>query len=440
MLDILNQLSATSKRTEKEAILTALIGTDREALFKRIAIATYSGDINYWVKKYPRAKTNSGVFMLDYALDCLTNLSTRQVTGNAALKFLTELESHLSADDSEVLNRIIARDLKCGMTEGTANRIWPGLVYVEPYQRCSSFNEKNLRKIKFPAFSQTKADGMYINIVVRGGKVEYRSRSGEVKKFNNAERDALFLRYPGYVFMGEALVRDENGDILPRTTGNGILDGSDIDTSRIVFDLWDIVPVADYDAHSCNIEYKTRLASLKTCIKGLSDDLRLIDTRVVNSVQEIIDHFKENVEQGLEGTVIKNQFGLWAHCTSPDQIKVKIEFECELEVYQVNEGTGKNKGKLGALVSKSSDGLVVVAVGGGYKAKERDELFTEDSVKLIIGVKANDLVRDRNRPDVWSLFLPRFTGIRKDKTVADTYTQIREQMDAFIHTLEVIGK
>lgn len=438
MLDVLDQLAATSKRTEKEAILNALT-PDQAKLFKQIGIAAYSPGITYNIVKYPRPVTYTGLNTLAEAVDGLKVLSSRSLAGKKAIEYMTRLEGSLSAEDGEVLFRVIKKDLRCGVTDSTMNKIWPDLIYTSPYQRCSSFNRKNLGKMRLPAYSQTKSDGMYLDIIA-SDTVVYRSRNCEVKPYNNQVTDGLFM--PGFVYMGEALYKDDNGNIMSRKDGNGRLNASDVDTSRIVFVLWDIVPLADYNARICKISYSARLLTLKNAIANSPDQLRLVNTKVVHSVQEIIDHFKEEVEKGEEGTVIKNQDGIWADYTSPDQVKCKIEFECELEIIALEEGTGKNAGRLGAAVCASSDRMLVTGVGIGFSDKQRDELWTEETIGKIITVKANDVVKDRNR-DVFSLFLPRNVSaveIRTDKTVADTYERIVEQMNAFVDTLEAIGK
>jgi DNA ligase-1 len=436
MLKVLNSLEATSKRTVKESILTNL-SHDEAELFKKIGIATYSPGITYNIVKYPRPTVYTGLNTLEAAIDGLKVLSSRSLTGKKAIEYMTRLEGSLSADDGEVLFRIVKKDLRCGVTDSTMNKVWPDLIYTAPYQRCSSFSKKNLSKLKLPAFSQTKSDGMYVDIIANPTTVVYRSRTCEVKPFNNQETDGMFI--PGFVYMGEALYLDENGKIMSRKDGNGRLNADEVDTSRIVFVLWDIVPLADYEARICKIPYATRLNTLKTAIAGKADHLRLVSTKVVNSVQEIIDHFKEEVEKGEEGTVVKNQHGIWADHTSPDQVKCKIEFECDLEIIRLEEGTGKNAGRLGAAVCASAERMLITGVGTGFSDKDRDALWNENTVGMIITVRANDIVKDRNS-ETFALFLPRNIEVRTDKTVADTYERIVEQMNAFVDTLEAIGK
>lgn len=442
MLDILNSIAATTKRTEKEEILSSLDESSAK-LFKQIAVAAYDNTHDFWVKVYPRAEVHTGEITLSDAVSqCMSKLSTRQLTGGNALKFLTDLDSKLSADDAEVLNRVIERDLKCGATDSTFNKIWPDLIYSHPYMRCSSFNLKNIGKLNMPAFSQTKEDGQYVDVIVDDkGDVHYTSRTGKKFDFTTPDADAEFSKSRSTVFMGEVLVIDEKGDYLPRTEGNGYLnkDSSEIDPSRLVFVLWDIVPLEAFKAKRHSTEYVHRYSVLKNFIStSACSRIRLVSTRVVKTIDDIIAHMKEELERGKEGTVIKNFSMIWADGTSTDQVKCKIEFDVELRITGVVEGKNSNKGKLGAFECESEDGLVKVKVGGGFKAKDRIKLFDTSLINSIITARANDIVQDRNDLTVWSLFLPRYIKFRPDKNVADTYDRILEQKNAFIEILEAI--
>ncbi|MNE20025.1 hypothetical protein D3C80_1131270 [compost metagenome] len=94
---------------------------------------------------------------------------------------------------------------------------------------------------------------------------------------------------------------------------------------------------------------------------------------------------------------------------------------------------------MGAAVCASSDRKLSSGVGIGFTDKQRADLWNDNTIGMIITVKANDIVKDRNK-DTYSLFLPRNVEVRTDKTVADTYERIVEQLKAFTDTLEAIGK
>lgn len=441
--DLIERLAATSKHTEKEAILRSVVGTDIEETVKKVFSYAYDESINFWLREFPFPDKFGSFLDLDGAVDSLKFFSERKVTGNEAIELATSLTSKLSEKDAIIFDRILKRDLRCATTDTLANKIWPGLIETFPYQRCSSFNEKNLRKLRFPCYSQVKADGLYTDIIVKDGKVKYQTRTGKTLLVNDPIRDKELLESgENFVVQGEGLIKDGKGGYLSRKEGNGILNSDDIDLSLVEFVVWDIVRYEDWKAGLSKTPYNIRLGSLTKLIDTMSvKSIVLVDTIIVNSVQEIIDHFKLNVERGEEGSVAKNLSAQWKDGTSPDQVKVKIEFVCELVVIGYKEGEGRNKGRLGAFLCASQCGLLEVNVGTGYKDSERIKMWkNRDSyIGRIFAVKSNDVIQNRNTPEKWSLFLPRSVEERSDKTVADTYERILEQRDAFVDTLKVIG-
>lgn len=453
--DLIESLAATSKHTEKEAILRAVIGTDMEELVKNVMVATYDNRINYWIKKFPFPEEDSldglaeSKIPFEEALSRLSVLANRSITGNAALAYATNLCASMEREDAIILDRVIKRDLRCSVTATTANKIWPDLIYQHPYMRCSSFSKKSLENNNLPCFSQTKADGLYIDIVVeKNGSSVAMTRSGQYLKCIPWPIEDHLSQFPGKVLMGEALILGDDGKYLPRKEGNGILNSDDIPMDKVVFVLWDVVDIDDWRKGSSKVPYQDRLNSLHKMMPpadpsfDISYHMRVVSTKIVNSVDEVIEHFKEEVEKGEEGTVVKDFSGLWADGTSKHQVKVKIEFECELKIKSYKEGAGKHKGRLGAFVLESSEGLVEVSAGGGYSDKQRDEMWVnrEDYISKIATVKSNDLIQNRGSLDKYSLFLPRFIEIRSDKTEADSFERVKQQRDDFIYTLKVMEK
>lgn len=88
-------------------------------------------------------------------------------------------------------------------------------------------------------------------------------------------------------------------------------------------------------------------------------------------------------------------------------------------------GSKRFEGMLGAIVCQSRDGKVVVKVGTGFTEEQRSTIKKEDIVGKIVTVTYNLRIKDKNRPDVDSLFLPRFVEIREDKDVADSSENIK---------------
>ena len=121
---ILQELAATSSRLEKEAILSKNKDND---LLKRVIIAAINPYINYYIKQIPDFN-GTGDMSLECALDELTKLSSRAVTGHAAIAHLKHVIESVSVDDQDVIIKIIRHDLRCCVSIATVNKIWDGLI------------------------------------------------------------------------------------------------------------------------------------------------------------------------------------------------------------------------------------------------------------------------------------------------------------------------
>jgi DNA ligase-1 len=88
-----------------------------------------------------------------------------------------------------------------------------------------------------------------------------------------------------------------------------------------------------------------------------------------------------------------------------------------LEVIDLEEGTGRNVGRLGALVCSGVDDgkTITVNVGSGFTDGDRDSLWGNRS--LVIGRTVEILcdVITQNQDGTYSLRFPRFVRFRDDK-------------------------
>ena len=373
---------------------------------------------------------------LEMAIDNLYYLSSREVTGNAAIAHLRAILSGLEPDDAKVIERIIQKDLKCGVALSTANAVWTGLLKDYPVMLCSQFEKKLVDKVKFPALVQTKMDGMRFNAIVRNGAVEYRSRNGkEIQLLGNLDADFLALAGDvDCVFDGELLVK-QDGKILDRQTGNGILNKANKGTisaeeaEKVCATVWDVIPFLYFQDGECPVPYGKRWDSLCTLVdKHQPTKVGIVDSWEVDTLEEANKLFESLLADGQEGIILKDKNGIWENKRAKHQIKFKGEFECDLEIIAVEEGTGKYAGKLGAVVCRSrpTDGIVLtVNVGSGFNDDHRDNLWSirDQLIGKIVAVKYN--MRSKNKAGEESLFLPIFVEVRDDKDEADALGDIK---------------
>jgi hypothetical protein len=129
MLSLLKQLEQTNSRNDKENILKGL-DADKQKQFKRISYLAYDPSVNFYVKKYDKPNKENILVCntLENALNDLENIiASRSITGNNARKWITMTLESLSEEDAEVMMRVLKRDLRCGVSSSTINKIWPVL-------------------------------------------------------------------------------------------------------------------------------------------------------------------------------------------------------------------------------------------------------------------------------------------------------------------------
>lgn len=428
VLEILEEIGSSNSRLHKEAVLKKNAGNEDLKEVARLALNPF---INFYIKKIPEyVSYTDGYTSLGEGMSSLGLLTNRTYTGNNGVDWLKKILGVLHPDDAKVIERIIAKDLRCGISGKTVNKIWNNHIPEYPVQLCEPFSEKLLAKFTWPADVQLKADGMRFNAIVKDGEVEFRSRNGkELDLKGELEKDFIRMSMgKDIVCDGELLVYNENG-LLDRKTGNGILNKANKGTisvkeAKMVHAvLWDVISYNDFVCEKSETPYYLRYESLLDRQSLTSERIHVIETHTVHNFEKANFYFEMWLAKGQEGAILKDRHAPWEAKRSQKCLKLKAELECDLICTGWNEGTGKNAGLLGALPCESSDGLIKVAVGTGFSDDLRKTLKLEDVLGKIITLKYN--ARITNKEGGHSLFLPAFLEIREDKTEADHSKDIK---------------
>ena len=101
---------------------------------------------------------------------------------------------------------------------------------------------------------------------------------------------------------------------------------------------------------------------------------------------------------------------------SASWLKQKPFIEVSLTITGVEEGTGRNEGRLGAIICEGVDDgkRIVVNVGSGFSDDQRSEFWVdkETMVGQVVEVRADAATRSQDSEDIWSLRFPRFIRFR----------------------------
>lgn len=440
VLKLLEEIGADSGKLAKIALVKQNKDNKLFLDVVKLALDPYK---QFYIRKIP---AYTPVFAhyhkpLAWALQELDKLSSRQLTGSAGIDHLQKILSSVHPDDAIVIERIIGKDLRCGLADGLVNDAIENFIPTYPCLLARPYDEKNIKNITYPAYSQLKADGLRANAIVEGYKVALCGRSGrEIDLLGalDAPLAQFAAKFPWpVVFDGEFVVVDSHENVIDRKTGNGIINKaikgtiSEAEAKMIRFQIWDAIPLHEFKAGKSTETYKTRFERLRDAMNTIKSPVWyfwVIPYKVVNSLEEAVEHFELLLSQGHEGTILKNFCGIWEDSRSKHLVKFKAEKDCDLEIIGFNPGKGQFEGQVGSLICTSSDRKVEVAISG-FSIDLRKEI-TENIDSLmgkIITVTYNERIKskDKNRADVDSLFLPRFQEFRSDKTVANSSKEIK---------------
>jgi DNA ligase-1 len=197
----------------------------------------------------------------------------------------------------------------------------------------------------------------------------------------------------------------------------------DVQASDARLCLFDILPLAEFKQGKSVMGQKRRSAYLQNFANIFADSgcIDLIPQIEVNLDEflgeiEYKDYNKKAIADGFEGIMIKDPDAKYECKRSVSWLKQKPFIEVSLAVTAVEEGTGRNNGKLGALVCEGVDDgkRIIVNVGSGLTDDQRSEFWAakESLIGQVVEVRADAATQSQDSEDVWSLRFPRFIRFR----------------------------
>jgi len=359
----------------------------------------------------------------------LDALVLRTLVGRAAVDTIKNHLASLSPESAWVLLGILRKTHSIGMGVTSINKVFPDLIASYPYMRCSL--PKDVKFEEWPwtdgVFSQLKADGMYIDISIAADHTAtIRSREGQdlTAALPGIALQAILSLMPRLSCQGELLVK-RDGKQLDRQSGNGIVNsivqGGSSAGYTLHASLWDMTS----PTYGADVPYERRFGALCELLGTGRGVLCPIESKLVGSMDDAIEHFEEIRARGLEGTILKNPQGFWKNGTSRDQVKMKGVAENTMQVTGFTEGHGMFKGLVGALCCASEDSRVATNVSG-FSKDLRVDITNNEAVWLgaYVDVQHNGLILNKNT-QLYSLQNARFSKTRIDKSSADVLADFK---------------
>ena len=412
--EIIQKLESDNSRLFKESVVADNIISEEFTVGLQYALDPL---VTFGVQQVPSSDTD-GKGILDKEFYAVADLLVaRELTGHAARDAIQELCDLATSEQwNDWYRRILIKDLRCGVSVKTVNGVAKGTV---PVFGCMLAHDgaKHPKKIAGECLVEYKYDGVRVIAIVQNGSATLYSRNGKLlTNFPHIEEALSHKAYNNMVFDGEVMSDDF------QTLMKQVHRKEGAQTQDAYLALFDVLDLDEFQAGKGKLtanERKEQLEILTPYFNG--NVIRVVDYTTVDfdteEGQATFDAMnKEALDKGYEGLMIKPASAIYECKRSHAWLKVKPFIEVTLSVVEVEEGTGRNEGKLGALVVEGEDDgkFFHLNVGSGLTDENR-EVFWEHKDKLIgqlVEVRADAATKSQDSEDVWSLRFPRFKTFR----------------------------
>ena len=414
---IIQKLESNNSRLFKEDVIEECLN-DKD--FQDGLAMCLDSLVTFGVKQVPES-SNDGKG-LDWTNFCekATLLIERERTGHAARDEIIDLMSLATSEQwNDWYRRILIKDLRCGVSEKTVNNVAKrmDLKFRVPVFSCMLAHDgaKHPKKIKGPCLVEYKYDGVRVIAITQKNSTTLYSRNGKIlSNFPHIEEALNKPEFNGYVLDGEVM-SDDFQSLMKQVHRK-----TNAKTDDAYLALFDILPLAEFNKGKSSLntlERKEFLGdiskSFDKCIKPV--DYTILDFDSENGQKTFSEMNKKALQEGYEGLMIKPANDLYESKRSHAWLKIKPFIEVTLKVIEIQEGSGKHEGKLGAFsVEGEDDGkFFSLSVGSGLTDEDREK-FWEAKDKLIgqlIEIRA-DAITQSSEGEHFSLRFPRFKTFR----------------------------
>ena len=425
-LRFVNELRATNSRILKEDILKKWWdeylkqverNNDNEPLasFINLFRYVYNYDTQFYITSANILKkdlTEKGLFAgKNYHLlwDLLEDLSNRVITGHQAIIAVQQfLKKHTESQQKLILD-IIDKDLKCGLSEVTINKVCGNIIKTYNVALADKFDPKK-HILDSNWVIERKLDGVRCNVINKNGIIKCYSRQGKEITTLGKLVDELQGHLPNNMVLdGEICLVDNNG----LESFQGIMKEIKRKNHTIENPLllaFDYLTLEEFENKKGTIKYTSRVEMLKEWYNlqnwntqnKVAKYLSIVNYEFYSS--EALEEWNKKVQKyNWEGLMFRKDVGYEGKRTQ-NLLKYKMFNDAEYKVIGVQEGDAQElingvmqKIKcVGALIIEHKGNKVGVGTGLSLEQRKRWYEHPEEIIGKTVTIKYFSEVQDQN--------------------------------------------
>ena len=430
--EIIAKLEADNSRLAKEEVIVEAMEEELDEFFEGVKMAL-DPLVTFGVKQVPQKEENEVLSAQGLAWptfkELARNLIDRKLTGHNARDAIILCKDLATAEQWNMFyRRILIKDLRCGVSEKTVNKVAKKIgmpQYSIPTFTCSLAHDSANHEKKMVGKKQieVKLDGVRVLTIIRGNKVEMFSRNG--KQFHNFDhiieeiKEVLKDNQAPYDLVLDGEVMSDNfQDLMKQIHRKETVQNSDA-----VLHLFDICPLEDFKKGKWDKPQSFRSAATKAWVEKHSSVLKHVqaleweevDLSTPEGNKRFVELNKTAVDGGYEGVMIKDIDAPYECKRTHAWLKAKPFIEITLKVVDVEEGTGRNEGRLGAIIVEGEDDgyNYHLNCGSGFTDDQRSSFWADRTniIGSLVEIRADARTKSQDS-ETYSLRFPRFKTFR----------------------------
>jgi len=417
IVEIVKEIQSTNSKDKKVRIISE--NSDNELLREVLTFLLDNGMITGISKKKINKKLELEPSEIFLTLEEVFNYLLAYSTGRDIdiCNVMTFINSYHEEETQEFLKQLITKTLKLGCDVKTVNKAIPKLIFEWEVQQAYPIDKYKFKEDEWFSLS-VKQNGN------RGSFLDGVIKSRQNKEFSGLSHiiEDLEKLHISDLFVDGELIRknvDNVSDGENFRIGTGILNSDDEDKTLIEFVIFDVMTKDDFVNGESSGTYRERVRYLEE-LRWLIEDQNVQNVKIIDVLYSGTD--LSQVDILLEKMVKEDKEGLMLNrdttykCKRHNGIlKVKRFYTMDLEIVDIQEGDGRLKETLGALVVKYKDNIV--NVGSGFDDEARDKFWNDrdNLIGKIIEVKYKEITKDK-KTGLESLQFPVFIQMRENKT------------------------
>lgn len=421
-----DEIRSSASRKHKQEVLTKYKDDEVVKKYLKIAFDPYTvyGISTKKLTKRVRSEFWYQAPTVFDLFDYLTVHNTGADVDVAACQEMLYVAAELDVELENLLMDLICKDLSLGADTKVINQIMPDLIgHFEVMLANKYFDKPDYVEGKEFALT-TKIDGGRIIALKENGSVSFYTRAGQrYEGLVDLEKEMSELLPDGICLDGEITLLDSKGipskEAYKQAMKITRKDGEKHGVKMLVFDF---MSAEQFRNQYCPSDWSARRTTVEAifgCAKQPLKYFELLPVLYCGTDTTMITKFlDEAIANDQEGVMINICDAKYEFKRTNSLLKVKKMNTLDLEIIGFEEGSGKYKDTLGAILVRYKNGNTV-KVGSGFTDWLRSEIWNNQNKYLGVVSEIQFFETTTNDDGGESLRFPIFKDFRPDKLTPD---------------------